>query len=88
VPAIEITEHIMRDHMDMCRFTGLDDDEYRKIDAALRRMIMDVLQKPGQVQKLPISEENMWVLPDFLRSNLLDGQQLTIKNVHARHATS
>jgi hypothetical protein len=37
-PTIEIVEHIGRDHMEMCRFTGLDDIEYKKVEAALQIM--------------------------------------------------
>lgn len=30
-----MTLHIARNHMDMCRLSGLQDDEYRKVAAAL-----------------------------------------------------
>ena len=33
--SLEMTSHIARNHMDMCRFSGLQDDEYRKVVAAL-----------------------------------------------------
>ncbi|KAL8344433.1 hypothetical protein RB601_004802 [Gaeumannomyces tritici] len=36
---IEITQHIANDHMDMCRFSGLLDVEYRKVAAALQRLV-------------------------------------------------
>ena len=32
---IEITQHIASNHMDMCRFKGLEDVEYKKVAAAL-----------------------------------------------------
>ena len=35
-PTIETTEHIGRNHRDMCRFTGPEDSEYKKVAAALR----------------------------------------------------
>ncbi len=32
---LEITQHIASDHRDMCRFSGLHDQEYAKVAAAL-----------------------------------------------------
>ncbi|KAH7411421.1 hypothetical protein BKA64DRAFT_549844, partial [Cadophora sp. MPI-SDFR-AT-0126] len=37
-PIIETTQHIGRDHMEMCRFTGPDDVEYKKVAAVLQRL--------------------------------------------------
>src|SRR5438045_4866251 len=34
-PAIEVTEHISCNHMDMCRFSAPEDIEYRKVATAL-----------------------------------------------------
>lgn len=34
-PTIEIPRHISNNHMDMVRFTGPDDNEYRKVESAL-----------------------------------------------------
>jgi hypothetical protein len=34
-PVVEITQHIASNHMDMCRFKGLEDVEYKKVAAAL-----------------------------------------------------
>ncbi|KAJ3565192.1 hypothetical protein NPX13_g7590 [Xylaria arbuscula] len=38
LPTVEITEHIARNHMEMCRFMDLNDVEYVKVAAALTRM--------------------------------------------------
>lgn len=38
LPAREIREHIERNHMEMCRFTGPNDTEYKKVARALLRM--------------------------------------------------
>jgi hypothetical protein len=35
---VEITQHIASNHMDMCRFKGLEDVEYKKVAAALTRI--------------------------------------------------
>jgi ankyrin repeat protein len=45
LPSVETTEHIGRDHMGMSRFSGLDDPEFSKVAAALRRMTQ-ALQQP------------------------------------------
>ncbi|KAK3385254.1 hypothetical protein B0H63DRAFT_543518, partial [Podospora didyma] len=34
-PTTETKQHISSNHIDMCRFSGLDDPEYRKVEAAL-----------------------------------------------------
>ncbi|KAL8364545.1 hypothetical protein RB595_003703 [Gaeumannomyces hyphopodioides] len=36
---IEVTQHIASDHMDMCRFSGPTDPEYRKVASALQRIL-------------------------------------------------
>ena len=36
--SLEITQHIANNHMDMCRFSGLHDVEYRKVAAALEHI--------------------------------------------------
>ncbi|KAK3329184.1 hypothetical protein B0H66DRAFT_15304 [Apodospora peruviana] len=46
----ETTEHIGRNHMDMCRFTGPEDFEYRKVAAVLdriRRVILADTVRPA-----------------------------------------
>jgi len=40
-PSIETTRHISRNHMDMCRFSGTEDSEYRKVAAAIERVLME-----------------------------------------------
>jgi len=37
-PSLKLTQHIGSNHMDMCRFGGLHDVEYRKVVAALERV--------------------------------------------------
>lgn len=37
-PTLEITQHIANNHMDICRFKGLDDGEYEKVAAALHHI--------------------------------------------------
>lgn len=43
-PTIEITQHIASNHIEMCRFKGLEDIEYKKVAAALIRISNLVMQ--------------------------------------------
>ena len=43
-PSLETTQHISSDHMDMCRFSGSDDVEYRKVAAALDHIQMRITE--------------------------------------------
>ncbi|KAI1205011.1 uncharacterized protein F4807DRAFT_444749 [Annulohypoxylon truncatum] len=84
VPAIEITEHIGQNHMEMCRFRGLDDIEYEKVSAALQRMTDTVPKKPTRDMRLSLSEAQKQVLLDSLRFDQIDARQMTIKSAHAK----
>ncbi|KAI1735247.1 hypothetical protein F4680DRAFT_435907 [Xylaria scruposa] len=44
VPTVEITEHIARNHMEMCRFSSSNDPEYIKVVAAVDRMVQALRQ--------------------------------------------
>ncbi|KXX80367.1 Protein SERAC1 [Madurella mycetomatis] len=82
VQDIETTEHIRRNHMEMCRFMGLDDVEYKKVAAALHRITMTVSRKPTAMRQLALSEEQKRELLDSLRFDQIDARQMTIKKAH------
>ena len=82
-PTIETTEHIRRDHRDMCRFSGPDDPEYKKVIAALHRMTMNLSKSQVPVSTPSLSEEQSKKLRDALYFNQIDARHLTIKNAHA-----
>lgn len=44
----EITQYIASNHMDMCRFKGLEDVEYKKVAAALLLISTTVASKSAQ----------------------------------------
>jgi hypothetical protein len=70
--------------MEMCRFGGLDDVEYKKVAAALRRITTAV---PGQlkaVRQSLLSEEEKGVLLASLKFDQIDARQMTIKKAHAQ----
>ncbi|KEZ41456.1 Uncharacterized protein SAPIO_CDS7594 [Scedosporium apiospermum] len=83
-PAIETTEHIGRNHMEMCRFAGPDDVEYKKVDAALRRMTANLsLNLPGG--SMPgITPEQRQQLKESLKFDQIDARHRSIKRAHAK----
>ena len=70
--------------MEMCRFMGLDDVEYRKVAAALCRITATVSRQPMTVGQSPLSEEQKRVLLDSLRFDQIDARQMTIKKAHTQ----
>jgi ankyrin repeat protein len=97
-PTIEIAEHIARDHREMCRFTGLDDIEYKKVEAALDRLTSQI-PKPYTRRKLTEKElrdreklvaierrknERREFLWNFLRFDQIDHRRTDIRRGHFR----
>ncbi|PMD33669.1 hypothetical protein L207DRAFT_438320, partial [Hyaloscypha variabilis F] len=83
-PTIETTEHIGRDHMGMCRFTGLEDVEYKKVAAALCRMTNTIVRETKKREFPSLGEKQSRILLDTLRFDQIDARQMTIKNGHAK----
>lgn len=42
-----MTQHIANNHMDMCRFSGIHDVEYRKVAAALEHIQKRIADRSG-----------------------------------------
>ncbi|KAK0705626.1 hypothetical protein B0H67DRAFT_388117 [Lasiosphaeris hirsuta] len=78
----EMTQHIHRNHMDMCRFTGADDIEYKKVVAALHRMTTAVTKKPEPAK--PLTESEAKTLMEALKFDQIDARQLSVKAAHAK----
>ena len=70
--------------MDMCRFMGLDDVEYKKVAAALHRMTMMVSRQGGRGEIPTLNEEQRRTLMDSMRFDQIDARQMTIKRAHAK----
>ncbi|KAI1445813.1 hypothetical protein F5Y02DRAFT_426408 [Annulohypoxylon stygium] len=83
-PAIEIKEHIGRDHMEMCRFAGFDDIEYKKVAAALRRMIASVSGQSSRSTRPSLGKEQKRELLNSLKFDQIDARHMTIKNAHSK----
>ena len=83
-PAIEITEHIGRNHMDMCRFRGPEDVEYGKVAAALQRMIASLTETRILNASRSLTTEHKQQLRDSLGFDQIDARHTTIKKAHIR----
>ncbi|KAI1081312.1 hypothetical protein F5B20DRAFT_535599 [Whalleya microplaca] len=83
LPTGEITQHIHRNHMQMCRFTGLDDGEYKKVAAALGRIETAVPQTLRD-RSPPMDANQRRELLDSLGFSQIDARHMTIKNAHAK----
>ncbi|KAH0538032.1 hypothetical protein FGG08_005344 [Glutinoglossum americanum] len=96
---IEITQHIAGNHMDMCRFKGLDDGEYEKVTAAFRRISQVIEDNAGQLglcsEMSPSSveqpkftaaatEEQKKACLDSLSFQQIDARLMNIKKAHER----
>jgi hypothetical protein len=92
-PTIEIAEHIGRDHREMCRFTGPEDIEYKKVEAAFHIMTSKVSKSherrepTGIAATLAALEERKEKRRQFLWSSLrfdeIDNRRTDIKRTHA-----
>ncbi|KAK0728285.1 hypothetical protein B0T26DRAFT_848594, partial [Lasiosphaeria miniovina] len=85
--AAETVEHIGRDHMEMCRFPGLDDVEYKKVAAALRRIATTAPRQSTEGKTLILDESQKRTLLESLRFDQIDARQLTIKRAHIKTCT-
>ena len=89
-PSLETTQHISSNHMDMCRFSGSEDAEYRKVAAALDHIHTRITSLPGLCPTFvpktgsPLSESHRQALIDSLWHHTIDTRYATIKSAHAR----
>ncbi|KAK1827847.1 hypothetical protein QBC39DRAFT_360663 [Podospora conica] len=99
LPSVEVTEHIGRNHMEMCRFSGPDDNEYKKVVAVLTRI---TTARPTEHTAGParstiassehlspertseLTEEQKQGLLDSFRFDQIDARHMTIKTAHAK----
>jgi len=71
--------------MEMCRFAGPDDNEYRKVAAALTRITAAARSRDlGTQHTQELTEEQKQVLLDSLRFDQIDARHMTIKTAHAK----
>ncbi|KAL9105924.1 MAG: hypothetical protein Q9227_008984 [Pyrenula ochraceoflavens] len=85
LPESEITEHLGRNHMDMCRFTGPKDVEYKKVVSALQRIATSSLSSQPERQEVSsLSDDEKTMLLGSLSFNQIDARRTTIKKAHAK----
>lgn len=86
-PEIEVTEHIGQNHMEMCRFTGSDDPEYRKVSSAITRLIstsQTVIENPSHNIEPQIDQESLQRILDSLHFDQHNARHQNIKSAHAK----
>jgi hypothetical protein len=74
---IETTQHIDKNHMDMCRFNGLNDPEYMKVENVLRRMVHHLSNSGGTQPEL--GEKHKGVLRSRLDFSNSVSRQISLK---------
>ncbi|KAK3370549.1 hypothetical protein B0H63DRAFT_504049, partial [Podospora didyma] len=84
LPSVEMIQHIGKNHMDMCRFAGLDDGEYKKVAAVLDRVAAVVSRKPKPTNAQSLSENQRRALMESLKFDQMDTRQMSIKAAHAK----
>ncbi|KIW94840.1 uncharacterized protein Z519_04818 [Cladophialophora bantiana CBS 173.52] len=82
--SLEITEHIANDHMDMCRFSGLHDAEYRKVAAAISRILENSSDRPSPASQTTLSIGQRQAYIKSLGFDQIDARHATIKTAHAK----
>ncbi|OQV08393.1 NACHT domain-containing protein [Cladophialophora immunda] len=82
--SLEITQHIANDHMDMCRFSGIHDVEYRKVAAAIRRVLENTNNCPHSASRTTLSIGERQAYVKSLRFDQIGARHATIKTAHAK----
>lgn len=70
--------------MEMCRFAGPDDNEYRKVAAALTRAAATRSRDFASHHTQELTDEQKQGLLDSLRFDQIDARHMTIKTAHAK----
>lgn len=84
LPSREVTEHIERNHMEMCRFAEKTDPEYKKFIRALLRVVEATCDQKQSRNLVLLSEEHKPSLLESLYFDQIDARQMSIKSAHAK----
>ncbi|KAK4466758.1 ankyrin repeat-containing domain protein [Cladorrhinum samala] len=90
LPEVEIAQRIGRNHMDICRFAGKTDVEYRKVVAAVTRIFTDAKHKADHLPKekrTTVSEDITEKLLISLKFYQTDSRQESIRLAHGKTCT-
>lgn len=86
---LETTQHINADHMEMCRFSHLEDPEYLKVVAALRKMTSKTAPPSNEDARShetpqPLTDSQREALLQSLRFSQIDTRLVSVKAAHAK----
>ncbi|KAI4282990.1 MAG: hypothetical protein L6R38_002516 [Xanthoria sp. 2 TBL-2021] len=86
--SLEITHHIASDHMDMCRFSGVQDHEYRKVIGALGFIKGRMSEKQADIEQSSatpkFTNNQRQLILDAMWFRAIDARYMTIKPAHAK----
>lgn len=77
-----MTEHIVKDHKEMCRFSGLHDPEYGKVVAAIKRILAKATSHDPPHGKRPLDIEERRRYLEAFKFDQIDSRHATIKTAH------
>ncbi|PGH13977.1 hypothetical protein AJ80_06117 [Polytolypa hystricis UAMH7299] len=80
-PRVEVVQHLARNHMNMCRFSGQNDLQYQKVVATLHR-IREVTPKPNPAATTPPPQPATSKYLKSLEFEQIEARHATIKNAH------
>ncbi|KAI8626193.1 ankyrin [Xylariaceae sp. FL1651] len=98
-PCHERIVHIRADHVDMCRFTDIEDPEFRKVTSALFRVQESLISRPlrfpsdatpplehpqSRTDVLPLSPEQRQRLLEKLSFEGIDSRYMTHRTAHSK----
>ncbi|KAI4262154.1 MAG: hypothetical protein L6R42_002662 [Xanthoria sp. 1 TBL-2021] len=87
-PSLEITQHIASDHMDMCRFSGVQDHEYRKVIGALDFIKARMSEKQVDIEQSSatpkFTNNQRQLILDAMWFRAIEARYMTIKPAHAK----
>ncbi|KAK5191514.1 hypothetical protein LTR92_008687 [Exophiala xenobiotica] len=81
---IETVQHIASNHMDMCRFSEFDDPEYRKVAAAVERVLASASNRTFADNDIIIDQQQRRKYMEYLKFDQIDARHATIKTAHAK----
>ncbi|KAK5445358.1 hypothetical protein LTS15_010139 [Exophiala xenobiotica] len=81
---IETVQHIAMDHMDMCRFSGLDDPEYTKVAAAVERVLASAFDRTFANNDIILDQKQRQKYVESLKFDQIDARHATIRTAHAK----
>ncbi|KAL8649235.1 MAG: hypothetical protein Q9210_004519 [Variospora velana] len=87
-PSLELTQHLANDHMDMCRFSGVEDHEYKKVIAALHHIKDRIPREPWKLEcpssTADFNKNQRHRILDAMRFRGIDARYATVTTAHSR----